>query len=76
MPERVARCGKCGGAMEAGHLPGVPYSGIAATACSVAWVPGRGQATPSFALKKSAKKPRRMTAWRCTDCGFVEFYAH
>ena len=75
MPEAKPKCGKCGASMEVGHIPGPANYLAYRLTVSTEWFPGRPQTTPNFALGKSGRKAKTVTAWRCSACGFLESYA-
>jgi hypothetical protein len=72
MSETQPTCLKCRGAMERGHVPDSGYGEVLQTRWS------RGDPEPrrfigGIKWRRSEQVP--MTAYRCTTCGFVEFYA-
>lgn len=63
------KCGKCGGPMEVGFVPDRNYSGTE----FLTWFPGVPAAGTAEA--KVDGKRYALMSYRCTGCGFVEFYA-
>jgi predicted nucleic-acid-binding Zn-ribbon protein len=67
------RCLKCGGEMEEGTITDL----INAVQAQVpVWVKGKAEPGTFSNLKLSFKKKLQVTTWRCTQCGFLESYAH
>lgn len=71
-------CPKCSGEMIQGYVPNFPFSAIWITE----WYQGNPQKSKKGILgdggyvQLSRKTPRiSMAAFRCSQCGFVEFYA-
>lgn len=65
----TAICPKCQGQMEHGYVIDNAHAG---TRVQAAWVPGAPQ-RGVFGVKVPKLCP--LFAWRCSQCGFVEFYA-
>lgn len=79
MPERKPKdekCAKCEAPMERGYLPGPGTAVLYPMFLAIEWTPGRAPASHDMSTTKSAKKRRRISTWRCTACGYLEFYAH
>ena len=64
----TAVCPKCNGSMQHGYLLDTRKG----PAIQASWVPGVPQ--PGF-LAMKVPKLCPVFAWRCRDCGFLEFYA-
>jgi hypothetical protein len=69
MPQH--ECPKCQGRMAQGFVPDWTYGAI----CAQEWHQGR----PKKSLLTKTKRPRGagrpIGAYRCTKCGYLEFYA-
>ena len=72
---QVGRCGKCGGEQEAGCLMAPAYSlvGVLIHPNQAHWY--AGQPTSGFWGTGVPPEKRQLTAFRCTACGLLEFYA-
>lgn len=70
MATEKATCPECGGKMEEGTVADYRRGSIQPSE----WVEGRVQST--FWLGNLKNEHRfEITAWRCTRCGFLRFYA-
>ncbi|MGB1130014.1 MAG: hypothetical protein ACPG4K_08185 [Haloferula sp.] len=71
MTKHPTNCPKCEGRMEQGYVPDHAYSSILVGK----WHPG----PPPMAFWSETKAPARegipMGAFRCDQCGYLEFYA-
>jgi hypothetical protein len=70
LAERQGHCSKCNGAMEQGFVVDNTYGGRAVSH----WAPG----PPQKSFWKGTKLPAELlplAAFRCSSCGFTEFYA-
>ncbi len=69
--EAAVTCPKCGGEMVQGWVVDTTYGGRVATQ----WAPG----SPKESFWRGTKEPegplRTIGAFRCSKCGFLEFYA-
>ena len=64
-------CLKCQGTTEEGYMPDFTYGNIAVTS----WIAGAPETSIWRGLKLSGKDRIPVTAYRCTQCGFLELYA-
>ena len=71
MANETIQCPKCKGEMAQGFVPDYSYAAILAEA----WHPG--QPTRSFwtRITKPSTEGVPIAAFRCQECGFLEFYA-
>lgn len=73
MPERVAKCLKCSGAMEEGIVLDRGHGNLPSAESH--WLEGSAKTNWWGALKTSGKRMLPIATWRCTVCGFLESYA-
>jgi len=72
MPDMLPRCPKCQKTMECGHVPDVGHGQAVVTS----WAPGAPERRPFWGgIKYRPKEYVPLKAFRCTGCGYVEFYA-
>jgi predicted nucleic-acid-binding Zn-ribbon protein len=71
MESPMNECPKCRGAMEIGHIPDVTYGGATISQ----WTEGEPERSMLTGIKIRGKRRIEITAYRCTNCGFLEFYA-
>jgi Domain of unknown function (DUF6487) len=69
-------CPDCGSAMEEGFIPDVSYGAV----LQLAWHPGTPEDKKILGLKSGGvklnmKESVKITARRCTKCGFLKLYA-
>jgi hypothetical protein len=64
-------CPKCEGKMEEGYIPDATYGGL----LTPSWVEGAPEKSTWRRLKTKGKRQLPVAAFRCTACGFLEFYA-
>ncbi len=64
-------CPKCGGGLEDGFLRDATYGGFK-VGC---WVEGTPQRSFWTGTQVAFKRKYRVGAYRCIDCGHLEFYA-
>ena len=65
-------CPKCKGTMHSGFVANAAHGQMLQSS----WSPGEPESRRYIGgvkVKRDEQVP--MTAWRCTDCGYVEFYA-
>jgi hypothetical protein len=65
-------CAECGSAMEIGFIPDRTYGGFMQSG----WYPGEPKISWLTEEVKCREDPVPLTAYRCTKCGFVKFYAN
>jgi hypothetical protein len=66
------RCGKCQGTMELGHIPDTSRN----RATPSAWLAGPPESRSFFlGIQWKADLQIPLSAFRCTQCAFVEIYA-
>jgi hypothetical protein len=58
--------------MEEGYIPDSTYGGLLAPS----WVRGAPEKSMWRGLKTKGKSQAPVAAFRCTGCGFLEFYAN
>lgn len=71
MTDNHATCPKCSGTMQEGFVPDYSYGAVIPSS----WIKGRPQRSLWFGTKTRDRSAFRLTALRCTNCGFVELYA-
>ena len=64
-------CVKCSGEMEAGVLLDRSQAAI----YPAIWADGPVERSLLGSLKPKERRLRRVVAWRCTGCGYLEFFA-
>ena len=72
MADRQPTCPKCSRDMERGHVPDASHSQVFQTRWSRG-EPVQRKLVGGIKWERDEQIP--MTAYRCTSCGFVEFYA-
>ncbi|HEX4667630.1 MAG TPA: PF20097 family protein [Chthoniobacterales bacterium] len=65
------KCAKCGGGMERGFLASRSLDYTKPDD----WVSGAPETSLWFGTKVRSKEHHQLSAYRCRDCGYVEFYA-
>jgi DNA-directed RNA polymerase subunit RPC12/RpoP len=65
-------CSKCAGRMEEGFIPDYGHFEIVRTA---RWVEGKPEKSFWTGTKIGGKREINISAYRCTSCGYMEFYA-
>ena len=68
-------CPKCDAFMDRGHLPDYAHGDV--VVFQAAWAPGDPEPRRFFlsGIKADAEAHIPLAAYRCSACGFVEFYA-
>lgn len=66
------RCAKCAGIMEEGFVPDRGHFEIVQPA---RWVEGKPEKSFWTGTKTVDKREASISAYRCTSCGYLEFYA-
>ncbi len=72
MPDFHPKCPKCSRIMERGHIPDAANGAVLESS----WAPGEPEArrfVGGIKCRKDALIP--LSAYRCSSCGYVEFYA-
>jgi ribosomal protein S27AE len=68
-------CPRCGGVMQAGFALGWPPGWGSEQSRPMAWVEGTPERSRWVGIKVTDKEAFQITAWRCSGCGYLEFYA-
>ena len=66
------RCAKCGGGRDGGFLLETGHGNARSV---TAWVEGEPQKSIWMGLSLDGRARHDIRAFRCRDCGFLEFYA-
>jgi len=66
------KCQKCDGEMEAGFVPDYGYLSEGAQS---QWIEGEPEKSFWTGIVQKGKRILLIESYRCTSCGFLEFYA-
>jgi predicted nucleic-acid-binding Zn-ribbon protein len=68
------KCPKCESAMETGHILNATYSRAWWTLSQ--WIEGLPEKSLWYGLRIKGRRVYTITAYRCVNCGYLEFYAY
>jgi predicted nucleic-acid-binding Zn-ribbon protein len=72
LQQRNAECPKCRRVMEQGFIADASYGAILIGS----WLEGAPEKGWTGSVKMKGKRKLHITAYRCTSCGYLEFYAN